>query len=153
MRLYQAGPLFSDAERQWHLSFKQKLEAAGHTVVWPGELISQADVTAWGADAPRRIMQIDSEAILACIAVVALLDGAQVDDGTAWEIGYAYAKGIPVVGIRTDFRVCSDSGHEGVVNAMIQGSVVGIAKSVEEALEMVSSISSPDNTPSRSASR
>ena len=137
MKLYQAGPLFSDAERQWHLSFKQKLEAAGHTVIWPGELISQADVTAWGADAPRRIMQIDSEAILACDAVVALLDGAQVDDGTAWEIGYAYAKGIPVVGIRTDFRVCSDSGHEGVVNAMIQGSVVGIAGNVEEAVGMV----------------
>ncbi|MBO4318090.1 MAG: nucleoside 2-deoxyribosyltransferase [Mailhella sp.] len=58
-----------------------------HRFVWHGELISQADVAAWGADAPKRIMQIDSEAILACDAVVALLVDAQVDDGTAWEIG------------------------------------------------------------------
>ena len=38
----------------------------------------------------------DRAAIDACDVVVALLDGAQVDDGTAWEIGYAYAKGKPV---------------------------------------------------------
>ena len=54
----------------------------------------------------------------------AMLDGAQVDDGTAWEIGYAYAKGIPVIGLRTDFRLCADSDG-GLVNAMIQSSVQG----------------------------
>ena len=53
------------------------------------------------------------------------------------EIGYAYAKGIPVVGIRTDFRVCSDSGDVGVVNAMIQGSVVGIAGNMDEVVGML----------------
>ena len=31
-------------------------------------------------------------------------------------------------------RVCSDSGNGGIVNAMILGSVVGIARSVEELL-------------------
>jgi nucleoside 2-deoxyribosyltransferase len=36
--------------------------------------------------------------------MVAILDGSQVDDGTAWEIGYAYARGLPVWGLRTDFR-------------------------------------------------
>ncbi len=76
-------------------------------------------------------MQIDSEAILACEAVVVLLDGAQVDDGTAWEIGFAHAKGIPVIGIRTDFRTCGEGCEGSVVNAMFQGRVTGIAGSMD----------------------
>ena len=64
---------------------------------------------------------------------MALLDVAQVDDGTAWEIGYAYARGIPVIGLRTDFRLCADS--DGVlVNAMIQGSVLSMSRSTDEVL-------------------
>ena len=63
--------------------------------------------------------------------MVALLDGPQVDDGTAWEIGYAYAKGIPVIGLRTDFRLCADSDG-GIVNAMIQGSMLSICRSADE---------------------
>ena len=34
--------------------------------------------------------------------VVAMLDGLHVGAGTAWELGYAYAKGIPAIGIKTD---------------------------------------------------
>ncbi|MBR6299553.1 MAG: nucleoside 2-deoxyribosyltransferase, partial [Clostridia bacterium] len=67
---------------------------------------------------------------------VALLDGAQVDDGTAWEIGYANARGIPVIGLRTDFRLCADS-DDGLVNAMIQGSVVSMCRSADEVLEVL----------------
>ena len=43
-------------------------------------------------------MEADRDALLSCGVVVALVDGAQVDDGTAWEIGYACAMGIPVIG-------------------------------------------------------
>jgi nucleoside 2-deoxyribosyltransferase len=44
--------------------------------------------------------------------LIALLDGSQVDDGTAWEIGYFYAKRLPeqkIIGIRTDFRRVGES--------------------------------------------
>ena len=34
--------------------------------------------------------------------VLAMLDGLHVGAGTAWELGYAYAKGIPAIGIKTD---------------------------------------------------
>ena len=62
-------------------------------------------------------MERDRTAIDDSDAVVALLDGPQVDDGTAWEIGYAYARGKPIVGIRTDFRNAGDTSH-GRVNDM-----------------------------------
>ncbi len=56
-----------------------------------------------------------------------------MDDSTAWEMGYAYARGIPVVGLRTDFRLCADSDG-GLVNAMIQGSVLSMCQSADEVL-------------------
>ncbi len=42
-------------------------------------------------------------------AVLAVLDGADVDSGVACEVGYALAKGKPVIGLRTDRRRCGDS--------------------------------------------
>jgi nucleoside 2-deoxyribosyltransferase len=37
-----------------------------------------------------------------CNLVIADLNGLHVGAGTAWELGYAYAKGIPAIGIKTD---------------------------------------------------
>ena len=34
--------------------------------------------------------------------IVAVLDGLHVGAGTAWELGYAFARGIPAIGIKTD---------------------------------------------------
>ena len=34
--------------------------------------------------------------------IVADLNGLHVGAGTSWELGYAYAKGIPCIGIKTD---------------------------------------------------
>lgn len=133
MRIYQAGPLFSEAEQQWHRLFKRRLQQAGYDVVWPFELFSQQEVANWGEEAPRRIMEADRNALDDCDVVIALLDGAQVDDGTAWEIGYAFARAIPVIGIRTDFRQGGDTGHSRV-NAMIEGSCACIVSSSEEVL-------------------
>ena len=140
MRIYQAGPLFTAAEICWHKEFSRRLAAAGHAVLWPGDFFTQREIDAWGDDAPRKIMEKDSAAVDACDAVVALLDGAQVDDGTAWEIGYAYARGKPVVGIRTDFRNGGDTAH-GSVNAMIEGSCRGIARDVDGVLKLLETLS------------
>ena len=81
----------------------------------------------------KQIMEADRDDLLSCDVVVTLLDGAQVDDGTAWEIGFACAKGMTVIGLRTDFRLCADSDG-GIVNAMIQGSVLGMCRSADEVL-------------------
>ena len=134
MHIYQAGPLFSQADVAWHRGLTQQLRRAGHEVVWPGDLVSDDDVAGWGSEAPRRIFAIDKAAIDGADLLVALLDGAQVDDGTAWEIGYAHARGIPVIGIRTDFRRAGETGHS-LVNAMIEGSCHTIVRDVDALLD------------------
>ena len=68
----------------------------------------------------------DSTVDLYCAA------GVDVDSGTVWEIGYAYAHGLIVYGLRTDFRIL---GIEGVVNLMIEWCVVmcmGMGELVEK---------------------
>ena len=140
MNIYQAGPLFTAAEIQWQKNFSQQLISAGYVVQWPRDFFTQQEIEHWGVEASKKIMDRDRTAIDACDVVVALLDGTQVDDGTAWEIGYAYAKGKPVIGIRTDFRNAGDTAH-GRVNAMIEGSCLGIAKDFDEVLKLLETIS------------
>jgi len=115
MRIYQAGPLFSEAEREWHKALKARLLTAGHEVIWPGDLITQEEIAEWGDEAPARILQRDLEGIISCKAVVALLDGPQVDDGTAFEI----------------------DTPKGSLNAMIEGSLRGLARSRTELFAML----------------
>jgi len=136
MKIYQAGPLFSHAERMWHRMLKEELEKAGHEVVWPGDLITQEMLHAWGSETPAMILKTDAEALSGCDAVVAMLDGPQVDDGTAWEIGFSYAKGIPVYGIRTDFRNAGDSRFS-MMNSMIEASLKELAINIPDLLSML----------------
>lgn len=61
----------------------------------------------------------NEERIRASDAAFAILDGVDVDSGTASEIGFAYALGKPVFGLRTDFRLAGD--NEGaIVNLQVQ---------------------------------
>lgn len=46
----------------------------------------------------------DTEKVLESDLMIALLDGLTIDPGVASEIGVAYAKGIPVIGLYTDSR-------------------------------------------------
>jgi nucleoside 2-deoxyribosyltransferase len=67
--------------------------------------------------------------------IVAIIDGADADSGTAWEMGYAYAHGKPVIALRTDFR---RSGNYEKVNLMLEKSAT-VVTSIEYLLEAVKS--------------
>jgi nucleoside 2-deoxyribosyltransferase len=51
--------------------------------------------------------------------VFAVLDGPDVDSGTASEIGYAYARQKLIVGYRGDFRLSADN-EGGIVNLQVE---------------------------------
>jgi len=54
-----------------------------------------------------------------CDAILAVLDGTDVDSGTAAEIGYGFARGKPILGYRGDFRLCADN-EGGIVNLQVE---------------------------------
>ncbi|MHC1788269.1 nucleoside 2-deoxyribosyltransferase [Solidesulfovibrio sp.] len=133
--IYLAGPLFTHGERAYLSSLRDQLRRSlpSITVTWPGDLFDADHLANLGPAAKEYIFKGCRDAIHAATHVVALLDGTQVDDGTAWEIGYAYARGLPIIGLRTDFRQAGDTAHS-VANAMIECSCLSIVRSAEELL-------------------
>src|SRR5436189_6307037 len=82
MRLYVAGPLFSEAERAWLDDLAARLRTEGFECFVPHENFPElADVTL------EEVYRIDSEGLRSSNALVAWLDRPMVDDGTASEIG------------------------------------------------------------------
>jgi nucleoside 2-deoxyribosyltransferase len=61
-----------------------------------------------------RVGARNREMIEECSAVFALLDGSDVDSGTAAEIGFAAALPRPVIGLRTDLRLAGDNAGTSV---------------------------------------
>jgi nucleoside 2-deoxyribosyltransferase len=61
----------------------------------------------------------NAESIQECDAVIAVLDGVDVDSGTAAEIGYAYGLSKRIWGLRTDFRLAGDN-EAAIVNLQVE---------------------------------
>jgi nucleoside 2-deoxyribosyltransferase len=131
--IYLAAPLFSLAELDFNHKLKNEIEKIGLNVFLP-----QEDSNKYHNEDNRQqiIFNENLAAIDRSDILVAVLDGVDVDSGTAWEIGYAYAKGKPVFGLRTDFRTL---GIEGSVNLMIERSIM-LCKSITELIDQLRSV-------------
>ena len=148
MKLYLAGPLFTQAEQNWLRALKSEVEVCAKDlgraidVVWPGDLVSPEDIKKWGDNAKHEIFALCEKHLKESDLVVALLDGPLVDDGTSWEIGYFYSmrkENQPIFGIRTDFRSGGDvPGAQ--VNLMIDCSCDCIVSSTEDLLEKLKEV-------------
>jgi nucleoside 2-deoxyribosyltransferase len=133
VKLYLAGPLgFSEAGREFQdRVLIPQLTDGGFEVLDPWKLTDSAQIAeimampygiakrqAW-RNLNVKIGNNNRHAIDDCDFVVAVLDGVDVDSGTAAEIGYAYAKGKLIFGYRGDFRLSAD--NEGaVINLQVE---------------------------------
>ena len=133
-RLYLAGPLFSDAERTFNHNLK-KLLNPHFDVYLPQEdgglIINMIKAGLTPKLASQKVFDIDIRAMNECDLLLIILDGRTVDEGAAFELGYAHAKGKPCYGLKTDFRQLLSFGN----NPMIDGSLESIFESVEELLD------------------
>jgi nucleoside 2-deoxyribosyltransferase len=109
MKLYFAGPLFTTPERTWNAEVVTALRAAGHEIFLPQEQEPGKDAAG--------IFATDVGGIDWADGLVAVMDGADPDSGTCWEVGYAYGCKKPIVLVRTDFR--DFAGPAGTYNPMM----------------------------------
>jgi len=112
IRVYFAGPLFTIYERVFNRMMAEKLRERGYEVVLPQDL----DITKGEQLDFDAIALTDREEVMKSDIVLANLDGADTDSGTAVEVGLKLGKGQPVVGWRTDFRGSDDRHWNAMFN-------------------------------------
>lgn len=110
MRVYLAASLFTQIERKWNRMLAETLTG----VVPDLEVILPQDFKPAGKYNDDKhygtLFRMCVNGIDRSDAVLAIVDGVEVDSGTAWEMGYSYAKKKPVIGLRTDFRPGAEHG-------------------------------------------
>ena len=116
-RIYLAAPLFSEAEQAYNLVLHDLLEEHLFDVYLP-QNVGDTSHTRCRED-HQAIFAQHLQALQDADVVVAVIDGADADSGTSWEMGYAYASGTPVISVRTDFRRAGAHEH---VNLMLEQS-------------------------------
>ena len=133
--IYVASPLgFNEPGRHWAATvLHPRLAAAGWEVLDPwvdesGAIAATLELPPGPArvvalqEMSRTIGARNRRLLAEASAVLAVLDGPDVDSGTAAEVGWAAASGQPVIGLRTDFRLAD---HEAaVVNLQVEDFIV-----------------------------
>lgn len=121
--IYMASPLgFSQAGRHFYAGVLVPfVRGLGYEVLDPWALADAGQIAAvqrmpYGPERREAWRRLNREigatnraAIDRAQGMVAVLDGPDVDSGTAAEIGYAFARGKLVVGYRGDFRLSADN--------------------------------------------
>ena len=133
-RVYLAAPLFSEAERVFNTSVARLLRTHLFDVHLPQEAGDDSDTR--DIQEQERLFLFNKTALENSDFIVAIIDGADADSGTAWEMGYAFALGKPVIALRTDFRRV---GHHEYVNLMLEQSAK-VVVSTEELLRELQSL-------------
>jgi len=130
-RVYLAAPLFSEAERLYNVHIAGLLKKNLFEVCLPQD--AGDDSAGRGHHEHERLFLLNKEALEHADIVVSIIDGADADSGTSWEMGYAYARKKTVIALRTDFRHVGAGEH---VNLMLEQSAV-VVTSPEQLLEVL----------------
>jgi nucleoside 2-deoxyribosyltransferase len=131
--VYLAAPLFSEAERNYNLSIAGLLRINFFDVFLPQENGDNSETRT--KEEQVRIFTDNLKALKNADILVAIIDGADADSGTSWEMGYVSALGKKVIALRTDFR---RSGSHEKVNLMLEESAT-VVTSTDQLLEAIKS--------------
>lgn len=101
INVYLAAPFFSPEEIRWVNYMKEWLELSGMNVMSPmhenGIINEECD-----SNKRKEIFKSDIELLELADVVVGLLD--YEDEGTCFEIGYAYKENLPIIGYLSNLR-------------------------------------------------
>ena len=135
MLIYLAGSIFTPYERAFLDDCATRLRAEGFDVFVPHERkdLVGVDVTA------EAVFAADAGRVVDADAVLAVLDGPSVDDGTACEIGLFYGlkqrdpERSGVVGLLTDLR--GERRGEFAINLFVRGCIDASGGAVVDSLD------------------
>lgn len=135
LKAYVANPLiFSPATREWYKGtmipvVEKHVDVINLPTSSGG---AKMDESMSKRERSKAIFDWNVKRLDQCDFVICVLDGVQTDDGTAWEVGYAWAKGKPSIGVRFDMRDGCKEKVSRFTNLMIENCCVDIVTSLEE---------------------
>ncbi len=127
-RCYVASPLgFSESSREYYAGRYLPALAEHVEPVDPWALTAPEEFVAARAGDREHEFGIEvgarnAEAIRGAALLIAQLDGQEVDAGTAAEVGYAAALGLPCLAVRSDLRSSGEPGMR--VNLQLEAFVL-----------------------------
>ena len=129
-KLYLASPLFSLSEKDFNVKLRDRLELLVD-VYLPQEdgglLVDMVDRGMPVIEAARQVFLGDIRAIIESHYVLIVMDGRTVDEGAAFELGYASALRKTCIGLQTDVRRLLPFGN----NPMLTGALVNTFQNID----------------------
>ena len=98
--IYIAGPFFNEMELETVLKVENILKERGADFYSP-RLHEDREHMPQTQEWSEATFKMDRDAIDRCDLILMVYHGNYSDSGTAWECGYAYAKGKPVIVLHT----------------------------------------------------
>ena len=123
MRVYLAGPLFTPYQRAFVDQLAARLRDHDIEVFVPHEHLLDGPLT------PTQVFHTDADGVRAADVVLAVLDGTEVDDGTACEIGMfsellrTGARRGAIIGLMTDIRTLRGTDDPPHMNLFVRGCI------------------------------
>ncbi len=124
-KVYIAGPLFNDHERDFLEAIAFNLETEGFKCFLPhrdltGVEESELKTTSMTQKTKNKIFVADLTALRESDLTVALITGWDIDSGTSAEIGYSFAQRKPIIGIGASERRLRNLFVEGIITEKVQ---------------------------------
>ena len=129
-RVYFAGPMFNQAEKDFNVEITSVLEEYGYEVFLPQRNGIEAAQLEGKSEEEliKMIFDLDSEEVKKADIIFMNLDGRVPDEGACVELGIAYGLGKRCYGFKTDTRSV-ELGLE--LNPMISGCMIRIFKNYD----------------------
>lgn len=142
MKIYFAGPLFSQAEKEFNIKLTEELEKIGYTVFLPQRDGVETNKPPYNEMEPnerrKALFNLDKQKVIESDIFLFILDGRVPDEGACVELGLAHMhkqlvnKNRLLIGLKTgNFSV--------VLNPMIKIALDQIFESVDELTESLKS--------------
>jgi nucleoside 2-deoxyribosyltransferase len=129
--LYLAAPFFSEAESEYNLDLKRTVEPFFRVFLPQESGCLMAEMIKQGIDvkdASERVYSTDVKAIMDCDVLLIVLNGRAIDEGAAFELGFAKASGKECFALQTDSRFAHAWGNNPMINAAVERTFRSVAE-------------------------
>lgn len=121
-RLYLAAPLFTPREREFNGFLRDHLRRYFDVYLPQEDGLLLANLVKEGIDvsvAEKMVFDADITSMREVDVLLAVLDGATVDEGVAFETGFVHALGKTCVALQTDIRRQLPTGNNPMIGCSI----------------------------------